>query len=446
MGVPLVSPSPFAFSFSPFFYIYLLYLYIGFLFLAFLLFLLFLSTYLQIALAPPGTQACTLDIAKFHRTCPVLPSHKPWLVVQGRPNEFLIDHVHPFGAACASSNAGMIANAVVDIWHAEGVSPVTKYEDDLKVFRTPSPTGPFRDGDFLYDYDRAEMLRRVQSLGIPWHEEKGDDHFLFITTFIGFRWDIPAKLVSLPEEKRLKFRERVRRFLDNFQRRPCHLLDVEKIHGSLCHVAFVYMDGRSRLPSLSNFASSFHNNEVISRYPPHSMMSDLAWWFQKLNVAGICRTLQPRGPLQDLGLYVDASTSWGIGIVIGSSWASFQLSSTWKVPGRDICWLETLAIELLTYFLEEMGLRHCRLLIHSDNQGTIGALEKGRSPNSHINLSVRRTYLVLSDLSISPEIVYIESIANPADPISRGEPGAAGKQLFPTFKLPDELADCFIHV
>ncbi|KIJ97633.1 hypothetical protein K443DRAFT_105324, partial [Laccaria amethystina LaAM-08-1] len=65
-----------------------------------------------IALAPPGTQACTLDIAKFHRTCPVLPSHKPWLVVQGRPNEFLIDHVHPFGAACASSNAGMIANAV----------------------------------------------------------------------------------------------------------------------------------------------------------------------------------------------------------------------------------------------------------------------------------------------------------------------------------------------
>ena len=93
-----------------------------------------------------------------------------------------------------------------------------------------------------------------------------------------------------------------------------------------------------------------------------------------------------------------------------------------------------------------MGLRHCRLLIHSDNQGTIGALEKGRSPNSHINLSVRRTYLVLSDLSISPEIVYIESIANPADPISRGEPGEAGMQIFPNFKLPEELSDCFLHV
>ena len=142
----------------------------------------------------------------------------------------------------------------------------------------------------------------------------------------------------------------------------------------------------------------------------------------------------------------EVSTSWGIGIIIGDRWASFQLSPTWKVPGRDICWLETLAIELLIYFLEGMGLCHCCLLIHSDNQGTIGALEKGRSPNSHINLSVHRTYLVLSNLSISPEIVYIESVANPADPISRGEPGEAGKQIVPTFKLPQELSDSFLHV
>jgi len=70
-----------------------------------------------------------------------------------------------------------------------------------------------------------------------------------------------------------------------------------------------------------------------------------------------------------------------------------------------------------------MGLQHCRLLIHSDNQGTIGVFEKGCSPNSHINLLVHRTYLVLSNLSISPEIVYIESITNPADPILCGDPG-----------------------
>jgi len=331
----------------------------------------------QIALAPSGTQACTLDIEKFHCTCLVLPSHKPWLVIQGLPGQFFIDHAHPFGAACTSSNTGMIANAVVDIWKAEGVFPVPKYEDDLKVFCVPSPTGPFHDGDFSYNYDCTKMLRRIAPLGVPWHEEKSDDHFLFVTTFIGFQWDIPRKLVSLPNDKRLKFHEHVRCFLNDFQGHPCHLLDVEKIHGSLCHVAFVYLDGRSFLPSLSNFASSFHNNDLMTRYPPHSMMTDLAWWLRKLDDGGVTRTLRPRGLLQDLHLFVDASTSWGIGIIIGDCWASFELSPTWKIAGRDICWLETIAIELLAYFLEEMGLHDCWLLIHSDNQGTISALDKG---------------------------------------------------------------------
>jgi len=107
----------------------------------------------QIAVAPPGTQACTLDIAKFHCTCPVLPSHKPWLVLQGCTGAFFIDHDHPLGAACASSNAGMVTNAALDIWEDEGVSLILKYEDDLNAFHYPSAGGPFTDSNFHYNYD-----------------------------------------------------------------------------------------------------------------------------------------------------------------------------------------------------------------------------------------------------------------------------------------------------
>ena len=139
----------------------------------------------------------------------ITPSHKPWLIVQGLAGQFFIDHVHPFGAACASSNAGMIANAVIDIWKAEGIFPVPKCKDDLKFFHIPLPMDAFHDGDFSYDYDHSEMLCHIAPWGIPWHDEKGDDHFLFITTFIGFCWDIPWKLVSLPEDKRLKFHKHV---------------------------------------------------------------------------------------------------------------------------------------------------------------------------------------------------------------------------------------------
>jgi len=341
----------------------------------------------------------------------------------------------------------MIANAAVDIWEAEGVCPVPKYEDDLKPFRFPSPSGRFCDGDFFYDYDREEMLRRISPLCIPWHAEKCDNPFAFITTFIGLRWDIPNKLVSLPEPKRKKFYERVRQFLDRFDGHPCQLLDVQKIHGSLCHVAFVYVEGRSHLPSLSNFAAKFpHNNEYATRFPPDSVTTDLKWWLSTLSIPNVNRQLRPRGTTQDLRIFVDASTSWGIGIILGDEWAAFRLSATWKVDGRDICWLETVAIELLVYLLEARDFHDIRLLIHSDNKGTIGALEKGRSRNHHINSSIRRTYAVLLPLFITPELEYVTSIANPADPISRGEPGALGKQIFPSFQLPDELQPCFSYV
>ena len=130
--------------------------------------------------------------------------------------------------------------------------------------------------------------------------------------------------------------------------------------------------------------------------------------------------------------------------MIGDEWAAFRLTDTWKIPGRDICWLETVAIELLVYFLEARGLHDVRLLIHSDNKGTIGALDKGRSCNHHINASVGRTYAVLLPLFITPEIIYVASADNLADPISRGEPGLPGWQIFPSFSLPPELNLCFL--
>jgi uncharacterized integral membrane protein len=46
-----------------------------------------------------------------------------------------------------------------------------------------------------------------------------------------------------------------------FTGHPCSLLDTEKIHSSLCHVAFVYILGHSCLPSLFNFMVSFMGNE-----------------------------------------------------------------------------------------------------------------------------------------------------------------------------------------
>lgn len=400
----------------------------------------------QIALAPPGIQACTVDIAKFHRTCPVSPDHKPWLVVQGRSGQFFIDHAHPFGASSASSNAGMIANAVVDIWRAEGVSPIFKYEDDLAIIRTPVANGSFLDSNgFRYEYDKGETIHRIASLCVPWHPDKGTPHFSSITTFIGLSWDLSHKTVSLPEHKRLKYLARVLSFLSQFSEHRCQLRDVEKIHGTLCYISFVYSDGRSHLPSLSNFASRFGGNIFMRLFPPRSLLTDLRWWSSRLRDPAFSRPLLPPGPFINKKIFVDASTSWGIGIVVDKFWMAFQLTEDWKRPGGDIGWLETIAVELIAYIIDAWDISNARILIHSDNQGTIGAMGKGRSPNYLINLAIRRAYSVFTPRSVTPSFSYIASEDNPADPLSRGILGPDELRLPIQFHLPKDLSAILVR-
>ena len=390
---------------------------------------------IQVANAPLGTQACMFDVEKFHCTCAVLPVHKPWLIVQGSPGNFYIDHTHPFRAAAASSNAGMIGNAIVDIWQAEGMRPILKYEDDLKFFRYPVTSRKFLHEGFEYDYDHDEALTCISSLCVPWHKDKGDPAFVSITNFIGFRWHLPDKHVSLPDEKWLKFHNCVQIFLECFTGQPCSLLDIQEIHGSLCHVAFIYTQGCSWLPSLSNFIASFLGNEFTHCYPPKSMITDLKWWLHALGTSNFLCKLSSHGPVQDMGLFIDASTSWGIRIVVAGCWRAFKLYKDWKIEGRDICWLETVTVEILIYILKAMGIANTTLLIHSDNQGKISSLGKGRSCNFHINLSICHAYVVLTSKFITPELVYIASENNPADPILHRELGPTATHIIALFSL-----------
>jgi hypothetical protein len=219
-----------------------------------------------VALAPSGTQAMTLDIAKFHRTAPIHPEHKPWFVVQTNQG-FFLDHVCPFGGSSSSSNAGMIGNAIADIWTCEGVGPVLKYEDDLAILRTPTSSPS------LYSYDRPSALKAIEPLRVPWHPDKGQD-FAATFAYIGFLWDFDNKRASLPENKRLKFLLRTSTFLTSFAHTRCQILDVMKIHGSLCHIAFIFPLGRSRLASLSNFIASFKGDNPTPFSSPRPLMTN----------------------------------------------------------------------------------------------------------------------------------------------------------------------------
>ncbi len=177
------------------------------------------------------------------------------------------------------------------------MGPIIKYEDDLGVIRYPDGSMTLEDGSITYSfpYDRAEALRRIAPLCIPWHPSKGSN-FAQEFTYIGFQWNIQDKTVSLPDPKRLKFLGRVNAFIASFSDHRCQLLDVLKIHGSLCHIAFVYPDGRGYLASLSCFGATFKGDKYMFRFPPKSLISDLEWWRRILSIPAIFRSLVPRGP------------------------------------------------------------------------------------------------------------------------------------------------------
>jgi len=173
-----------------------------------------------------------------------------------------------------------------------------------------------------YSYDCADALRRIESLDVPWHPEKGALFFSEVFVFISMLWDIWNHKVSLPENKCLKYLQHVRDFITSFESHCCQLRDVEQIHGTFCYISFIYVEGRSHLPSLSNFAASFKGNEFMGCYAPPSLFTDLKWWACKLEDQSFYWELSPHGSTLNPGIFVDASTSWGIGIMFNSTWTT----------------------------------------------------------------------------------------------------------------------------
>jgi hypothetical protein len=342
----------------------------------------------------------------------------------------------------------MICNAAIDIWQAESHhdNRLFKYEDDIHNLRFPNPAGFFCDGEFSYVHNRESSMALISDLHIPWHPEKTGSHFVPVSTFIGFEWNLPLHCVALPEKKRLKYFSRVFSMIsDHENRQRSNLRCIQILHGTLVHVSFVFPDGSSRLPVFSNFMAGYHADNFVRHHLSDSFVKTLYWWLSRLADPSAYWQLHPISPLQDPHIYVDASTSWGIGIIVGEFWHAFPLVPHWKVMGHDICWLEAVALESVVYFLRQLHFSDTHIIIYSDNNGAIGAHTKHHSPNIPINLYVRRTYTILMEHLIWPKFIYIASELNPADPISHGESGASRSFLSWQFDMPRELQSFFLN-
>lgn len=114
-------------------------------------------------------------------------------------------------------------------------------------------------------------------------------------------------------------------------------------------------------------------------------MDDIDWWRDALeNHWCSSRVVLPPEPM-DLQVYVDASTSWGIGFVVGNKWLAWELQQGWNSDGRDIGWAEMVAVDLSVRALVNAGYKNCHIVLRSDNSGVVGALVAGRSRSPQQN-------------------------------------------------------------
>lgn len=331
-------------------------------------------------------------------------------------------------------------DAIVALLVAYFNDPNAKWVDDLAQFRIPvSGSGP---QSWCYAFDLADIFAITKRLGVPWKLGKCFA-FAFLLTYLGFLWDLRHRTVSLPDDKRLKYLRKVNAFLASARRGRVTQNDAMSLNGTLSHITFVFPQGRAYLTNLSAFTASFPH-KFATRYPPRSLNSDLLWWADQLSVAGAYRTLTPRIPLTH-SVWVDASTSWGIGVVIDGCWSAWKWAPDWKGGWRDIGWAEMIAVELAALVLDHLGVSNGDLIIRSDNAGVVGAFNRGRSRNFEVNLSIRRTTVINAATNVHLLLQYVNTKDNIADPISRGCFNPDQRRL-PLITLPSELLPFLLDV
>lgn len=459
----------------------------------------FMNTALLIHHLPPGAQAATRDVKEAYRTIPIHVSQWPASVVRVG-DVFFIDTAVSFGEAPASGIYGMVRNGAIDIMRSRGIGPISAWVDDhlfIRLLRQHvaaynawrqscaerilirgmmskggrswyggdvaedgtreefdedctfpcgalpvPPSSSAEDSTYTYSFQHIDEVSR--ELAIPWEPDK-DQHFASTTVYIGFLWNLDAKTVQLGPEKTAKYLQAIN---DWFATKTHSGHQTESLYGKLLHACLVVPPGRAYLTVLESMLGTAARNPHLARHDDRHLEADLRWWMHRLeNPARLTREIPHPLPLTDIAAFSDASTGFGIAVVIGRRWRAWRLLPGWKTQDgqREIGWAEAVGFELLARYVCASGRRARAFKVHGDNQGVVDGWSNGRSRNRQVNDVFKRIHTLLESLPENVAIVpiYVRSADNPADAPSRGI-FSSRDLLLPQLPIPPELTHLII--
>ncbi|KAI7963698.1 hypothetical protein MJO29_004125 [Puccinia striiformis f. sp. tritici] len=374
------------------------------------------------------------DWEKAYRQIPTARDQWPYLMIQDFNDQILIDTRIAFGGVAGCGSFGRPADAWKQIMLSEfPLLAAFRWVDDNLFVKTLNAqvdldqiiarsnklgvkTNPSKKGRVCAPPSPSPFSKRVSqpllSLTSPFKEEQ---------KYIGFIWNTTQKTVRLPDEKKTQRIQQLKVFLD--PARTFTYNEVEVMAGRLNHVSYLLPQLRCYINSLYRWMNSWFNHCHPLPVPDDARI-DLEYWLKTLLFFSDTRMIQNPDPTE-IGWVGDASTGFGIGILIGSRWAQFQLTKEWDdgpTPRRDIAWLETVAIRLGLLVLKKLNAIPGKVFnVWTNNTTTENCISKRKSKHLRVNEEWKliQDQLVEMQIDITPKRVTSEN--NRADALSRGD-------------------------
>ncbi|KNF04476.1 hypothetical protein PSTG_02389 [Puccinia striiformis f. sp. tritici PST-78] len=345
------------------------------------------------------------DWEKAYRQIPTRKDQWRYLLVQDFDGNLLLDTRITFGGVAGCGSFGQPADAWKLIMrnHFRLVN-IFRWVDDNLFVRF--------QGD---DVSMEEVVIKSQELGVMTNRSKYSP-FGNEQKFIGFIWNGVLKTVRLPEEKIAQRIAQIEVFLDVQQKFSYE--QVKVLAGRLNHVSYLLPHLKCHLNSLYRWLKSWIYRKA-KQFTPMDVVLDLRKWVDTLENFEPTRIIN-WGPPIDVGWVGDASTSFGVGILVGKKWAQFRLFEPGNTPGR-IALLETIAVRLgLLMLLKLRDQRNKSLVVWTDNTTTENSINNLRSRDVKTN----QEWMKIQDILIANRVHLVArrvvSKDNKADTLSRG--------------------------
>lgn len=363
---------------------------------------------------PGEWEAAIFDWQKAYRQLPGHPSQRRYLCIKDFEGKIWVDLAVGFGGEASCGVFGAPAHMWKLIMkRILGFPRIFRWVDDNLILRRPEDKASL-----------ADVTCISNSLGVETNPAKNHE-FASEQRYVGFIWNAKDHTVRLPEDK-LKERKKL---IDDLLvvGTSWSYNNVESAIGKLVHTAYIVPHMKAYMRSLYKWLKDWVNKAAL-RLTPTYVRQDLEEWKLCLGTFD-SRALIPSPKAEDVAWVGDASSSFGIGVLIGRSWACFELMKDWQTLGliegkRSIAWAETVAIRLGIMVLRTLqkveGKKFC---VWTDNTTSQAAVTKRKSKDQWVNEEWKLIQRLLTLASCDITAKRVTSKGNVADALSRGHLG-----------------------